>query len=92
VPNTFLQAGKYSIPVLSMNVDPEKMITEFNGGILSGENVNILSEKCEELFLDDQKRTDFGKNLRSYVEEQHDVNAVTQKLMDYIYTLKNNSI
>ena len=33
-PNTFLQAGKYGVPVLSLSVDPDEFITQTGCGLV----------------------------------------------------------
>jgi glycosyltransferase involved in cell wall biosynthesis len=84
MPNTFLQAGKYSIPVLSMTVDPDKILTENNGGVVAENNIDRLFERSEELFSNNEYRTLLGKNLRQYVEHHHEINKVSKELREFL--------
>jgi hypothetical protein len=41
-PNTFLQAGKYGVPVLSLNIDPDRFIQNHNCGICANGDFDNL--------------------------------------------------
>ena len=51
------------------------------------ENIDLLSEKCNELFSDEEKRRAMGENLRNYMENNHDVDTVVKNLTQYLMSV-----
>lgn len=47
--NSFLEAGACGTPVLSMNVDPEGMLSEHKAGLLSGDSLDAAAAALAEL-------------------------------------------
>jgi glycosyltransferase involved in cell wall biosynthesis len=84
IPNTFLQAGKYAVPILSLNVDPDQFIQEHGCGIVANGNMERLSAGlgCLANNLPEWER--FGACARRYVEKHHDLGRNVQKLIAVI--------
>ncbi|MFM8319547.1 MAG: glycosyltransferase family 4 protein, partial [Chloroflexota bacterium] len=76
LPNTFLQAGKYRVPLLSLNVDPNGMLTQHNCGLLCGGDLQRLESHLRNLMTDDALHGQLGTNLHAYVQEHHDQHKI----------------
>ena len=70
-PNTFLQAGKYRLPVLSWQVDPDGFISRYECGIVAHGDMSRLTHGLAQLYADANFRERCGKNLYTYVETHH---------------------
>lgn len=81
-PNTFLQAWKYGIPVVSLNVDPDEIIQKNSLGIVA-KNFDGLNETIKKLSLNKKLRKEIGKNALTYVKINHDMKIIAEK---YYYT------
>ena len=71
-PNTFLQAGKYGVPVLALNVDPNNMLSNHHCGIFCDDDQSILLENINVLMNDEQAYAEYSANILNYVREYHD--------------------
>lgn len=71
-PNTFIEAGKYSVPLLSLNVDPDNYIDKFSVGKCAQDNWTKFQENFQEL-IKPQTSLELGKNNRCYVENKHNI-------------------
>lgn len=83
-PNTFLQAGKYAVPILSLNVDPDGFVQEHGCGIVAGGSMERLSAGLACIATNHRERERYGSAARSYVEKHHDLAKNVQKLIDVI--------
>ena len=83
-PNTFLQAAQGKTPIVSLNVNSDNFITEYNCGIFAeGKFEKLLSETKKLL----QNKTDLkikGENLYNYVKGNHDIKIVEKQLKKVI--------
>ena len=70
-PNTFLQAGKYRVPVLSLQVDPDGFIARYECGIVAHGDMSRLMHGLAQLYTDANFRERCGNNIRTYVETHH---------------------
>jgi len=76
-PNTFLQAGKHGVPLLSLQVDPEGFIERCACGIVAQGSFDQLVEGFALIHADQARRSLFARNIRAYVQEHH---ALTEKI------------
>lgn len=82
-PNTFLQAAKHRVPVLSTGIDPDGFVSEFNCGIISGANHEQLISSAKKLIADETLIRKLGENAYQYAKAGHDVLKVTEQLKQY---------
>jgi glycosyltransferase involved in cell wall biosynthesis len=75
-PNTFLQAGKYGLPILSLNVDPNGLLTRHGCGLFCGGSMSELKEGLEKLMTDAELYARLSSNILSYVQIKHDKNRI----------------
>ena len=77
-PNTFIQACQHGTPILSLNVNPDQFLEEYNCGIFCNGNVERLADSLK-LMLAGNTSLEMGKNARRYVEQNHDIRDVAEK-------------
>ncbi len=77
-PNTFIQAWANFMPAISLNVDPDECICNFNLGAHSKNYEKLKSDVIK--FMNDKKlREEIGENARKYVEKEHNVKISIKK-------------
>jgi glycosyltransferase involved in cell wall biosynthesis len=79
-PNTFLQAGKYSIPILSLQVSPDDFIEKYGCGIYAHGNVEELDAGLRRLINDPAFYSTCAENVHNYVKTYHDLNDKVNEL------------
>ena len=86
-PNTFLQAGKYSVPILSLNVDPDGFIEKYNCGIIAYGDFDKLVSGLAFIEADLDQQI-YSKNIRDYVYKNHNLIDRIQQIQDVINQLE----
>lgn len=85
-PNVFLEAWMYFTPVISLNVDPDGVISRYKLGYHS----KIFNQMIEDIkFLLEHKdvRETMGRNARKYVESEHDIYKIVTKYVEILNRL-----
>jgi len=85
-PNTFIQACKCSVPILSFAVNPDNFLTEHECGLSCGGDEGRLAEGLGFL-LDQERYIELGRNGRRYVEEHHDIAKIIEQYKDIFVEL-----
>jgi glycosyltransferase involved in cell wall biosynthesis len=70
-PNTFLQAGKHGVPILSLNVDPDGFIAGHRCGFVASGDVGVLAQKVRMLRDEPDTWRTCSENVRRYTETYH---------------------
>ena len=87
-PNTFLQAGKYGVPVISLNVDPDDFIHKFGCGIITNGDFAQIISGLRLLYLNTDHYQQYSKNIFNYAKDHHDLNSIgndfNQMILDYL--------
>jgi len=78
VPNVFLEAWMHSIPVISLNVDPDGVLSKYKLGYCS-KSFNQLLSDVKKLMEDKKLLNIMGKNGRKYIEENHELKKLVNK-------------
>ena len=76
-PNTFLEAWTNGTPVVSLTIDPDRIIEEKGLGAVSG-NVPVALEDIQALMADPDRRQEIAIRAQAYVSERHSPDAVTK--------------
>lgn len=79
-PNTFLQAGKYGVPILSLQVDPDGFIEKHGCGIVAKGEFEKLVEGVRRLLSEPSIHKTYSENIRRYVLSRHELNATVSWL------------
>jgi glycosyltransferase involved in cell wall biosynthesis len=77
-PNTFLEAGLHSLPIVSLNADPDEIICTNHLGYHSKTFDQMIID-VDTLLKNKDLRDEMGKNARKYVEDNHDLNKITDQ-------------
>lgn len=78
-PNTFLEAWAYNTPVISLNANPDKIITENEIGFVANgslENAREMLKKCN---IDGGLTEKMGKQGQKYVLTHHDIGSIVDR-------------
>jgi len=75
-PNTFLQSGLVKTPVLSLKVNPDNYLNQFNCGLVAKNSQKLLVKYCRQLIKNSQLRKIMGKNHYDYVRKNHSLKNV----------------
>jgi len=79
-PNTFLQAGKYGVPLLSLQVDPGGFIERDSCGIVAKGDFDQFAKGLDRICSDLALRSRFAGNLRRYAQEHHALDEKVEQL------------
>lgn len=71
-PNTFLQAAAAGVPLLSLNVDPGRILAREGLGYCAESNPKQLREYIERLMDDSNTRHEIGTRGKAYIRAHHD--------------------
>jgi glycosyltransferase involved in cell wall biosynthesis len=79
-PNTFLQAGMHGLPVISMTVDPDDMLSRFGCGRVANGTRLDLAYQTEALLTDTAAYARASAACSRWVCERHDPDARVAEL------------
>jgi len=79
-PNTFLQAGTYGVPLLSLHVDPDGFIQQYGCGVVAHGRFRRLARGLAEIFADTPRWNVFSQNISRYVQAHH---SVDEKIREF---------
>lgn len=71
-PNTFIQAAKNKVPILSLNVNPDDFLSKNECGFCVND-LGKIERKLIELWNNKKLREELGKNAYSYAKNSHDI-------------------
>jgi hypothetical protein len=72
-PNAFLQAGKYGVPVASLQVDPDGFIERHGCGIVAHGSLDTLTDGLRLIWSKGPRAAAFARNIRHYVRQHHNL-------------------
>ncbi|MBZ5500373.1 MAG: glycosyltransferase [Acidobacteriia bacterium] len=78
-PNTFLQAAKYGVPTLSIQVDPGEMLSKYGCGLVCAGDFEQLRDKVQTAMTNDVLYSILSRQSEKYVRESHDKNLIIPK-------------
>lgn len=86
-PNTFLQAGIGKTPILSLNVNPDDFIREYNCGFFCENDFDKVIENFKFLIYNKKEWKRKSENIFKYVAENHNIQRNTELLTKLINNL-----
>jgi glycosyltransferase involved in cell wall biosynthesis len=78
--NTFVEAWMRSVPVLSLNSNPDGIITNYGIGFVSSD-VEDLAALVRQLIEEPVKLMEMGKRAKAYAELNHSIEANEDKIL-----------
>jgi len=85
--NVFLEAWACSCPVVSLNVNPNKLLTEQKVGIYVEGDIKRMAEEVKRLLADPKTRSVMGREGRKYVITTHSIEKVTDRIENAFMTV-----
>jgi glycosyltransferase involved in cell wall biosynthesis len=89
-PNIFLEAWSFSVPVVSLNVNPDGIISKYKLGFHSKTFEQML-EDIKTLLKNKELLEMMGKNGKKYVEENHNIMKIADQYEILIENLLKNN-
>lgn len=84
-PNTFIQSWLRRTPVVSLDVDPDGILDEYEIGTFANGDYYMLVNSVRRLMTDATRRERLGKNARKYGQSNHDISAIADRILNTIY-------
>jgi len=78
-PNAFIQAWMYKTPVISLNIDPDDVISNYNLGFHAKGNFQKLIDTIKDLIENPSKIKDISNNCRDYAIANHDIKRTSNQ-------------
>jgi len=72
--------------VVSLNIDPDEMICQKKLGLHSKTYEQMIKD-INTFMTNDSLRHEMGMNAKKYVEENHDINKITDQFIDLLTSL-----
>jgi glycosyltransferase involved in cell wall biosynthesis len=79
-PNTFIEAAMNYTPILSLNVDPNGMLSNFKAGVCCGGDTGQFFKAFKVLVSEEGKLGEYGENAYRYAEKYHQLDAAVEKI------------
>ena len=86
-PDTFVKAFKFSMPVLSLNVDPDNILSNENIGFCAKGDMEELKGHLRFVVSDSELYLKMSKNAYEYVKKNHDVGVIISKYEEIFTSL-----
>jgi len=86
-PNVFIQAAKFQVPILSLDVDPDGMLESHKCGVICGGDFEQMVKSFELLRNDTQQRETMGQAGKRYVHKHHQLQDRVRELNDALMEL-----
>lgn len=84
-PNTFVQAAVASLPILSLNVNPDNFLTTQGCGFFCCGSYDLLKESLSKLLNDKSLYRSMSENAYRYVAKNHDIEKLVQSLCKKVF-------
>jgi glycosyltransferase involved in cell wall biosynthesis len=82
-PNTFIQAGKAGVPILSLKVNPDSYLNRHQCGVCADGNWDNFLEGLSKLLNGDAWQC-FGQNAHKYIAKKHDIAKIVGNYQDLL--------
>lgn len=82
-PNTFIQAWQRAVPIISLEIDPDGLLSREGLGELAL-NMDEMERKLRALFTDPNRRREIGHRAHEFSKREFDLQANVDKLEELI--------
>lgn len=83
-PNTFVQAVMNGVPIISLNVNPDQVISKRNIGYFADNNPETLRDKLSILVNDSEVYKELSNNAYKYAKDSHDIKRISIQFISLI--------
>jgi glycosyltransferase involved in cell wall biosynthesis len=84
VPNTFLEAAAYGLAIVSLNADPDGVLTKEGAGICAEGDFGRFEHVVRHLSADATRRIELARRGREILASRHDINNVGPLFLDLV--------
>jgi len=85
--NVFLEAWACGCPVISLNVNPNKLLTDQKVGLCVEGDIKQMAKEVKRLLADPKTRSGMGREGRKYVITTHSIEKVTDRIENAFMTV-----
>jgi glycosyltransferase involved in cell wall biosynthesis len=90
-PNTFIQACKSATPILSLNVNPDDFLSNYNCGVCCDNDTDKFPVALGQM-LKNASYKELSRNAREYAKDKHDISKICDKYKELFINLKEDII
>jgi glycosyltransferase involved in cell wall biosynthesis len=72
-PNTFIQSCMASTPVVSVKVNPDNFLTEYECGLVCGDDFGKMKESVKDILDNEEYYEKLSDNAKKYFVKNHDI-------------------
>ena len=83
-PNTFVQSMIGATPILSLNVDPNGILSEHGLGLHACGDPSRLQDDLVRILADDVSRSEMGARAFEYARDHHDIRSAAERFSLYL--------
>lgn len=91
-PNSFLQAGKHAVPVVSWRVDPDGMLREHGCGVCCDGQVDRLPNAIRSLMTRDRAYQQMSEKIMRYVHQYHDLRCCGNEFVQLVHRVREGAL
>lgn len=85
--NTFLEAWAFGCPVVSLNVNPNKLLSDGNLGFCAGGDIELMASRVEHLLADPEATNKMARKGKKYVGTTHSIEKVVDRIEKALTTI-----
>ena len=82
--NAFLQAATQGVPIVSLNADPNQMLSKHNTGKYCNNSYEQLQQEVHLLLTNLALLEEYSTNAFNFVKKHHDINMIAEKFINKI--------
>lgn len=90
-PNTFVQAAIQGVPILSLNVDPDRVLVRHQIGVCAEGSFDRLVASVTQLCMASDQREELGRRALAYAAAYHDLSRSVNELKALVRALTGSS-
>jgi glycosyltransferase involved in cell wall biosynthesis len=90
-PNTFLQAARHGVAVITCGIDPDGLLAQHDAGIVAQGGTEQLAALLRELWTDPERRRRLAARLRACLEPLHAIDGRVAELAALLGSLRARS-
>lgn len=84
-PNTFLEAMKYRVPLISLNVNPNNIFEKYNVGFFANSDKKIFEDKIlSTKNMNENEYKDISNGCYNYILENHDQSVFNKRFLNFL--------
>lgn len=80
-PQTFIQSAMWGVPIISLKVDPDYVISKNKIGLVCEDDASRLQDSLDYFFAQKDDYYTFSKNIYNYAENNHNIKNTVNKIL-----------